>query len=456
MALTRQYTGHSCPGGVAKWMSIHLLRKVNANGATNAVVEDDLVRITQGGAKKPLLPYTAGTYVLQQQTLPTKYTHATLAAELGYRSDANGGATVVVFATDGNPSKAEDCGIDEAARIFNIAGLKTRVTRIIPIGIGELVDVGTLVTLSSGMPSDHSYLAAPMDSLDQVLDAIVLFACVPIPTTFAPSLAPTARPTTLQPTVQPTHSGGCTVDERTVCGWPANTQSVCSCGDQECSFKRCTCKGEFQCSTKPACTECTAAPTLAPTVAPSKAPSKAPSVAPSESPTPEPTVDPTHSPTTAPTETPTHAPSVSPSNTPTKSPTPEPSMAPTFSDSCDAAQVATCDGANGGTCSADGAGSYQCACPSGWGCSDAACGLCTQAPTQAPTPSPTKAPTQAPTQAPTSQPSTLPTTAPSEVPTRSPTASPTYGPSVAPTYRECFKTTVTFCTHPSHNLTRSP
>ena len=58
----------------------------------------------------------------------------------------------MVFLTDGNPSVSEECGLSEPGRLLHIQQLKLNVDRIIPVGVGPLVDVGTLLTLSWNMP----------------------------------------------------------------------------------------------------------------------------------------------------------------------------------------------------------------------------------------------------------------------------------------------------------------
>ena len=58
----------------------------------------------------------------------------------------------MVFLTDGNPSVSEECGTSDSDRLLLIQGLKQIVDRIVPVGVGPLVDVGTLLTLSWNMP----------------------------------------------------------------------------------------------------------------------------------------------------------------------------------------------------------------------------------------------------------------------------------------------------------------
>jgi hypothetical protein len=69
----------------------------------------------------------------------------------------------VVFLTDGNPSVSEECGTSDSDRLLLIQGLKQIVDRIVPVGVGPLVDVGTLLTLSWNMPPQvlftfHSFI----------------------------------------------------------------------------------------------------------------------------------------------------------------------------------------------------------------------------------------------------------------------------------------------------------
>ena len=335
------------------------------------------------------------------------YTYAEYSAELGFRSDAEGGATVVVMATDGNPAPAADCSYTEASRTGTIAYVKSNIDRMIPIGVGPHVDVGTLLTLSKGMPASMPYVTTSFGSMTSALDVLATLSCPTRAPTLPPTLAPTRVPTTAKPTRKPTHAGGCTDAERAVCGSPGNAQSMCMCADALCTQKKCGCNKGYACSTG-ACTTCTAAPTRVPTDAPTKQPTKVPTDAPTLVPTDSPTLKPTY------------APSLAPTKSPTKVPTDAPTRTPTFSVSCSTAQRATCDSANG-LCSVDTSGGVHCACGDGYGCTNAGCGTCTAAPTLVPTDAPTKQPTKVPTDAPTL------------VPTDSPTLKPTYGPSLAPT-----------------------
>ena len=312
------------------------------------------------------------------------YTYGEYSAELGFRSNANGGATVVVVATDGNPALASECGITDTERNDLIANFKPIVDRLIPVGIGSFVNVGTLLTFSHQMPVSMPYITTSFGTLASALDVLATLSCPTQAPTAPPTKLPTRSPTTAKPTAVPTAVPGCTAEEWNACD---KINGQCVCADGECSKKECLCNDGFGCSDL-ACGTCTIAPTLAPTFAP--------------------TLRPTIQPTAA---------TGAPSDSPTKSPTKVPTMMPTFSQSCNPIETAKCDVANGGTCSADGAGGHKCTCPAGWGCTNADCGTCTIAPTNAPTVIPTRAPTAEPSAAPTGAPSKAPTAEPSRKPT---------------------------------------
>ena len=327
------------------------------------------------------------------------YTYAEYSAELGFRSNSAGGATVVVMATDGNPAPAAECN-GEASRTNAIANVKSKTDRMVPIGIGPYVDVGTLLTLSKGMPASMPYVTTSFGSLTSALDVLATLTCPTQAPTLPPTLAPTRAPTTAKPTRKPTHAGGCANAERAACGWPGNVQSMCMCADALCTRKQCGCNKGFACSTG-ACTTCTAAPTRVPTDSPTRVP------------------------TDSPTLNPTYSPSLAPTKFPTKVPTFVPTRTPTFSVTCTTAQLATCDSTNG-ICSVDTSGGVHCACGDGYGCTDAGCGTCTAAPTLVPTDSPTRLPTGSPSLQPTNEPSLAPTGFPTETPTSEPSMMPTF------------------------------
>ena len=377
---------------------------------------------------------TCKAYCLSRPDSNTEcgYTYGEYSAELGFRSNANGGATVVVVATDGNPALTSECATTDAARTSSLKHFKGTVDRLIPVGIGQYVSVGTLETLSWGMPPSMTYITTSFGTLASALDILATMSCPTQAPTAPPTKLPTNSPTTAKPTAVPTAQAGCTADEWNACD---KTNGLCLCGDAKCSTKVCSCKKGFGCSGA-LCSICTVPPTRVPTISPTAQPSKVPTDAPSEAPTGIPTARPTYAPTPAPSKVPTQSPTVQPSASPTKSPTVVPTRSPTFSNSCTQAQLDTCDGTNGGTCSADGSGGFQCACPDGWGCADSACATCTKAPTNAPTHAPSTTPSRAPSavsRTPTTKPTKLPTTAPSEAPSPEPTAKPTLEPSFSPT-----------------------
>ena len=68
----------------------------------------------------------------------------------------------MVFLTDGNPSVSEECGTSDSDRLLLIQGLKQIVDRIVPVGVGPLVDVGTLLTLSWNMPPQVHFISFVM------------------------------------------------------------------------------------------------------------------------------------------------------------------------------------------------------------------------------------------------------------------------------------------------------
>ena len=105
------------------------------------------------------------------------YTYGEYSAELGYRSNANGGATVVVIATDGNPAPAAECSTSDAGRMAYIQFIKQHADRIVPVGIGSHVDVGTLLTLSKGMPEAMPYVTTSFGSLSSALDILATLSC---------------------------------------------------------------------------------------------------------------------------------------------------------------------------------------------------------------------------------------------------------------------------------------
>jgi hypothetical protein len=105
------------------------------------------------------------------------YSYGEYSAELGYRSNANGGATVVVIATDGNPAPAAECSTTDAGRMEYIQYIKQHADRIVPVGIGSHVDVGTLLTLSKGMPDAMPYVTTSFGSLSSALDILATLSC---------------------------------------------------------------------------------------------------------------------------------------------------------------------------------------------------------------------------------------------------------------------------------------
>jgi hypothetical protein len=284
------------------------------------------------------------------------------AKRLGFRDGEDGTSTVVVFLTDGNPATTEQCGLSSSQqREEYISKLKQRVDRIIPVGISSNVDIGTLTSLSHNMPAGKSYVAAQdfASGLMAEIDELTRLSCPTLAPTSVPTLKPTSQPTTTKPTAAPTFSSSCSPEEKTKCGWPNNVYSLCTCKDQTCSEKVCSCSGVASCA-NPECNQCTVAPTASPvtTSGPSSAPSRVPS---------------------------TH-----------------PTRSPTHSVACDAADVQNgCDIYNG-LCSKDGTGNVFCTCKSGFSCASQACGQCTLAPTASPTALPSRAPT-------TQQPSAAPT-----------------------------------------------
>ena len=382
------------------------------------------------------------------------YTRAEYAEELGYRADANGGATTLVMVTDGNPNPADQCGVTEENRIMYIDGIKAATDRLIPVGVGSEVEVGTLMSLSHGMPASMPYITTSFGTLASALDVLVTLSCPTQAPTAPPTNSPTRSPTTAKPTAKPTHSSSCSAEEWKRCD---TTNGECVCGDGECSKKECRCKDGFGCSDL-ACGTCTIAPTLAPTFAPTSKPSKAPTMVPSKAPTDIPTVKPTSSPsaeptaaptlapTTFPTEAPTIAPTVQPSDAPTAipsaSPSAEPTAAPTLAPTTfpteaptiaptvqpsDAPTVIPTASPSAEPTAAPTLAptSFPTAAPSG-------------VPTESPTVGPTSFPTAAPTAAPSAQPTKLPTTSPTEAPTKAPTFSPTLAPTVIPTMAPVF------------------
>ena len=406
---------------------------------------------------------TCKAFCLSTSTTECGYTYAEYTEELGYRADANGGSTTVIIITDGNPAIASDCSTTDVSRLSYIDAIKSRTDRLIPVGVGTEVSVGTLLTLSSGMPASMPYVTTSFGSLASALDILTTLSCPTEAPTAPPTKVPTKAPTTAKPTAVPTAQGGCTADEWDLCD---KTNGMCLCGNEQCSYKRCRCKLGFGCSDEE-CSTCTVAPTRVPTDAPTARPSRSPTDNPSEAPTGIPTARPTYAPTPGPSKVPTRNPTAAtfaPSASPTKSPTVIPTRSPTFSQTCTGVQLATCDGTNGGTCSADGSGGYQCECPDGWGCTDSACATCTKAPTKAPTTEPTRTPTLAPTNAPTTKPTKLPTSAPSEAPSPEPSAKPTdvptnspsAAPSKVPTFAPSEYPTPLPTANPTENPSNSP
>ena len=315
-----------------------------AIGMPNVALTDINAFMGQIAQLKRRYGRSPGSCPEQAMHLARKYlTHTSTADMSGWRNNANGGATIAVMLTDGNPGIAGECIEDgfmgefpnaltkEAYRLASMNWFKDSVTRFIPIGIGSKVDVGSLLMLSKDMPPTRPYLATNWGSLLSVLDDVTALGCDTKAPTAAATDAPTQKPITPSPTLRPTNSFKCTSAEMSLCD---ATHGMCGCGDSECSHKVCKCDGKFQCGDA-SCSVCTAAPTLAPT--------------------------------------------------------PTPTGTPTYSLGCTVSDLLNCD-PNNAVCSKDSGGSVHCACTSGWGCTDAQCGTCTAAPTPTPTAEPTAAP----------------------------------------------------------------
>ena len=363
---------------------------------------------------------TAGSCPCIALHMARKYlTHTESAQKSGYRNNANGGATIAVMLTDGNPGRVDDCIGDSFSTSSEFANVKTKedyrlasmnwfkdsVTRFVPIGIGSKVDVGSLLMLSKDMPPTLPYLATNWGSLLSVLDDVTALSCDTKAPTAAATDAPTQKPITPSPTLRPTNSFKCTAVESASCD---ATHGMCGCGDSTCSHKVCKCDGTFQCGDA-SCSVCTARPTLVPTLTPTAAPTYSVGCTASDLLNCDPnnavcskdSVGSVHCACTAgwgcvDTQCGTCT------AAPTLNPTSEPTAAPSFKFGCSATERAACD-ASVGTCfCADTACSTKkCGCPDGFKCGNGPCTLCTARPTSAPTTSPTALPTTAPTDGPT-------------------------------------------------------
>lgn len=320
-----------------------------------------------------------------------------------YRADA---LRVVIFLTDGNPSKKWRCKKPSVTRTDEMDWLKAVSDRIVPVGIGDGIATEYLESISHNMPANEPFILAEYATLGSILVNLADVACPTPPPTKTPTGFPTQEPTKI-PTQSPTSPGGCDSDEWSKCDESGN--GICACGDASCSFKQCSCAGGWGCdgSGTSGCLVCTAAPTKAPSWAPSKAPSGAPTVQPSAQPSKTPTALPTAEPTSFPSAAPSIAPTPLPSSTPTSFPSAAPSAAPTR----DPSRTPT---------------SFPTAAPS-VGPTSTPSLVPTSFPTTAPSRLPTRLPTHAPTAFPTAMPSVDPTQAPSRVPTWQPTMGPVYG-----------------------------
>ena len=332
-----------------------------------------------------------------------------------YRAEA---LQVVIFLTDGNPSKKWRCKSPSVDRTDEMDWLKAATNRIVPVGIGSGIATQYLESISWNMPASEPYILAEYATLADILTNLADVACPTPPPSKAPTESPTKEPTKI-PTQSPTSIGGCDSDEWSKCDETGN--GICACGDAQCSFKQCSCKPGWGCDgSGDGCLACTAAPTKAPSTSPSDAPTGVPtahpSAAPSKMPTALPTAQPTSFPSAAPSKMPTALPTAQPTSFPTAGPTTAPTLSP----------------------------------------SSAPTSFPTEAPSKAPTAVPSLAPTSYPTATPSDEPTQAPTRAPTAFPTVSPSAAPTLGPSISPTIDPTHAPTTAPTFEPSHAPTAQP
>ena len=171
-------------------------------------------------------------------------------------------------------------------RAQTLATFHERVDMAIAVGVGSKVPDAYMQTISKAAP--RTFHVNNYAEIDTLLDSLAAAACPTLAPTVAPTSMPTTTPTTAVPTEAPTFPGGvCDPAEHANCD---PTRGVCSCSDEQCSSKTCSCSNSYVCSPRPGgsstCGTCAVPPSMAPTTGdPTAAPTAKPSGSPSTFPT---------------------------------------------------------------------------------------------------------------------------------------------------------------------------